>query len=422
MQRQPTSFLLGHVAPVMSLDCRDWMLASGSEDKTCRIWDLRTEKVHKALTGFDSAVTTTSFTSADVHTIYVGSGRKIYTYDLRMESLLLNVDQAAKVYDGAEDEINQIDINYKASYLAACDDAGDVRVLDLKTEKWMRPLERKHQNIAMTVQFVPKKELQALTGGMDKLVVAWDFYKGRATQLIETETPQPAAVQSKQLFNPPFVHSIAAHPSGTRAAVGLGDGTVQFLHTAADPPTAPSLDSASTLSSTTPTKKNKKKAPAGSDNWVVGGRLVDAHSSPIATIGYAGFNSNWLVTSANNGTVAVWDDQAARYESSLLQQEMDHRLMLQQQLQKKKPTAQAIAAVEALGPLPVGRPVEPILEFKTTHVFERVNCIATSQSIPGGEDGHQAAGDPAKNLLFVAGTHPRTGDKKLQGRIAVYPL
>jgi len=106
------------------------------------------------------------------------------------------------------------------------------------------------------------------------------------TPLLPTflETPQPAAVQSKQLFNPPFVHSIAAHPSGTRAAVGLGDGTVQFLHTAADPPTAPSLDSASTLGGAVSTKKNKKKAPAGSDNWVVGGRLVDAHSSPIATM------------------------------------------------------------------------------------------------------------------------------------------
>ena len=53
-------------------------------------------------------MTTTSFTSADAHTIYVGSGHKIYTYDLRMESLLLGVDQAAKVYDGAEDEINQV--------------------------------------------------------------------------------------------------------------------------------------------------------------------------------------------------------------------------------------------------------------------------------------------------------------------------
>ena len=122
----------------------------------------------------------------------------------------------------------------------------------------------------------------------------------------------------------------------------------------------------------------------------------------------------------------MWDDQAARYESFQMHQEMEHRLVLQQQLQNKKPTAQAIAAVEALGPLPVGRPVQPILEFKTSNVFERVNCIATSQSstggTTGGEEGHPSTGDPAKKLLFVAGTHPRTGDKKLQGRIAVYPL
>lgn len=71
----------------------------------------------------------------------------------------------------------------------------------------------------MTVRFVPKKELQgtvqdavvwmrmalllisnltmgpnafgvyfctAISGGMDKLIVAWDFYKRRATQLIST--------------------------------------------------------------------------------------------------------------------------------------------------------------------------------------------------------------------------------------------
>jgi hypothetical protein len=42
----------------------------------------------------------------------------------------------------------QIQINHRATYLAACDDAGDVRVLDLKSHKWMRPLERKHENVS----------------------------------------------------------------------------------------------------------------------------------------------------------------------------------------------------------------------------------------------------------------------------------
>ncbi|KAG0329089.1 WD repeat-containing protein 53 [Dissophora globulifera] len=425
---QPASFLVGHVAPVLTLESRDWMLASGSEDKTCRIWDIRTDKVHKALRGFESSVTTTSF-AADDHTIYVGSGDKVYSYDLRMESLLLNATQASKIYDGAEDEINQedlkkdhqlrhcliqIQVNHKATYLVACDDAGDVRVLDLKSHKWTKRLERRHDNIAMTVQFVPKKELQALSGGMDKLVVAWDFYKGRVMQLIDTDNPQQeGTVQSKQLFNPPFVHSITAHPSGTRVAIGLGDGSIQFLHTAADPPTASTIfqqDGGSSGSS----KKNKKKGSTGAsgkgtEGWLLGGRLVEAHASPIATIEYAGFNANWLVTSASNGSIAVWEDQASRYESFQRQQQV-LEVLKQSQEQQLERLRQNQTLSQEPPVLPFGRPLEPLYEFKTIGVFERVNCVSTSKSSQG------------EKRLFVAGTHARAEEKKLQGRIAVYNL
>ncbi|CAO3570023.1 unnamed protein product [Mortierella alpina] len=402
IQKQPSSFLLGHVAPVLSLDSRDWMLASGSEDKTCRIWDLRTDKVHKALRGFEDPVTTTTFTPADSYTIYVGTGVKIHTYDLRMESLLLEAAQSTRVYDGAQDEINQIQVNHRGTCLVACDDAGDVRVLDLKTHKWMRSLQRQHDNIAMTVQFVPKKDLQALSGGMDKQIVAWDFYKGRPTQLIDTDTPAPAGVQSKQLFNPPFVHSIAIHPSGTRAAIGLGDGTIQFLNTAADTPCAPQQHDEISSAAPAVSKKNKKKTAGssgkGTDGWMVGGRLNDAHGTPIATIEYAGFNPDWLVTSASNGTIAVWDEQGARY-SSLQQQ---NRLQELQKQQLEHPQ-EAIA-------LPYGRPLKPLQEFRVTEAFERINCISTAKVGEG------------ERRLFVAGTHARAGDPRLQGRIAIYQL
>ncbi|KAG0379866.1 WD repeat-containing protein 53 [Mortierella sp. AD032] len=425
-QMQPASFLMGHIAPVLSLDSRDWMLASGSEDRTCRIWDLRTEKVHKALTGFESPVSTTTFTPADSHTIYVGSGTKIHTFDLRMEALVLDsATQSTRVYDGAEDEINQIQVNHRATCLAACDDAGDVRVLDLKTHKWMRKIERTHDNIAMTVQFVPKKDLQALSGGMDKLVVAWDFYKGRATQLIETDTPQADVAQSKQLFNPPFVHSIAAHPSGTRMAVGLGDGSVQFLHTITDLPAAPSASlegDMAALSVTASSKKSKKKAASsgkGNDGWLIGGRLSDAHASSIAAIEYAGFNPGWLITSSSNGSIAIWDDTTARYETMQRQNEI-------LDLQKHNLALAKKGQVEGQVVLPYGRPLQPIMEFRTGGVFERINCIATSKRGVGARDEGAGAGAGVgaggERKLFVAGTHPRIGDKKMQGRIAVYHL
>ncbi|KAF9997424.1 WD repeat-containing protein 53 [Entomortierella chlamydospora] len=238
----------------------------------------------------------------------------------------------------------------------------------------------------------------SLSGGMDKLVVAWDFYKSRATQLIDTDNPQPDGVQSKQLFNPPFVHSIAVHPSGTRAAIGLGDGSIQFLHTSADPPTAPSTSEEVGAGSS---KKSKKKASSGgsgknSEGWLLGGRLSDAHASPVATIEYAGFNPEWLVTSASNGSIAIWDDRSSRYESVQQQQ------LLQELVRKQQPPES----------LPYGRPLQPMQEFRTRDVFERVNCISTGKSADSG----------GSKKLFVAGTHPRIGEKSLQGRIAVYHL
>ncbi|KAF9912590.1 WD repeat-containing protein 53 [Linnemannia zychae] len=339
-----------------------------------------------------------------------------------MEGLVLNsATQSTRVYEGAEDEINQIQINHRATCLAACDDAGDVRVLDLKTHKWMRKIERAHDNIAMTVQFVPKKDLQALSGGMDKLIVAWDFYKGRATQLIETDVPQVEVAQSKQLFNPPFVHSIAAHPSGTRMAVGLGDGSVQFLHTATDLPAAPSstLEGDMAALSVSASKKSKKKTASsgkGNDGWLIGGRLSDAHASPIATIEYAGFNLEWLITSSSNGSIAVWDDATARYEAMQRQNEI-------LDLQKHNMALAKKGQVEGQVVLPYGRPCKPVMEFRTSDVFERVNCVATSKgAVTAAGDESAGVGAGGERKLFVAGTYPRIGDKKMQGRIAVYHL
>lgn len=121
---------------------------------------------------------------------------------------------------------------------------------------------------------------------------------------------------------------------------------------------------------------------------------------------YAGFDSNWLVTSSGNGSIAVWDDQAARYESMRRQQMVEQSMKKGQSMPPSQPEQEV---------LPQGRPLQPLLEFKVSDVFERVNCISTSRPLMVG-DGNKG------KLLYVAGTHSRMGDKKLQGRIALYQL
>lgn len=99
------------------------------------------------------------------------------------------------------------------------------------------------------------------------------------------------------------------------------------------------------------------------------------------------------MTSASNGTIAIWDEHATRYECS-------------KQLSQPKAGA-------ALEPLPLGRPIAPLTEFRVSDVFERLNYVTTSKA---------TGGEGERRKLFVTGTHPRTGDKKLQGRIAVYHI
>jgi hypothetical protein len=96
---------------------------------------------------------------------------------------------------------------------------------------------------------------------------------------------------------------------------------------------------------------------------------------------------------------------------------MKRQLLVEQSLKKAQqvPSRQEHEQTQEQLAMPYGRPLRPLLEFKAAGVFERVNCISTSRCLMVGENNRD-------KLLFVAGTHPRIGDKKLQGRIALYQL
>ncbi len=131
-----------------SVVCLAWdhasRLASGSDDGTCRIWDLRTCKPVRCLNGFGgepvricsgydvlychrcvylppnvlpvwSQVTSVAFNPDLDYSIWAAAGPQIFTYDLRGDAVVLAAPEAR--LDFNQDEINQVVFHPKGTFV-----------------------------------------------------------------------------------------------------------------------------------------------------------------------------------------------------------------------------------------------------------------------------------------------------------------
>ncbi|ORY04911.1 WD40 repeat-like protein [Basidiobolus meristosporus CBS 931.73] len=283
---KPVALLKGHKDAILSIDISDnflnkgSFLATGSEDTTARIWDLKTNRVVWGFKGFEDAITSVKFASNTCpYQFFVSSSNKVYGYDLRnTESPIIT--KSSVIYETNEEEINQIAINEKSTLLATCDDNGEVKVTDISTQKPVKRFRQCHDNIAMSVSFRPKKPWEVFSGGLDSQLIQWDFSRGAPIQVFNM-TEDVDQQQSNQLVNPPFVNSVTVSPDGKIVASALGDGTIQILAAG-------------------PKGKNRGKA-----SWNKG-RLYGGHSYSVAQVKFNPAGDK-LASAGNEGMITLWD-------------------------------------------------------------------------------------------------------------------
>ncbi|EDO28438.1 predicted protein, partial [Nematostella vectensis] len=193
----------GHIESILSLDVNaDGILSSGGEDCLC-VWTKDgSPNIKVNPSGEKREITSVCFSPCYPEQLYASSETKIYCYDLR------NLSSSTLEYDVNEDEINQLAVHDKGRYLAAGDDTGTIKVIDLQEKRLFKTLSRVHTNICSTVQFRPHRPWGLVSGGMDYRVAHWDFSSGRV--LHEVNVQEIAEVQEAggYLINPPFVHSV----------------------------------------------------------------------------------------------------------------------------------------------------------------------------------------------------------------------
>ncbi|XP_070537835.1 WD repeat-containing protein 53-like [Ptychodera flava] len=213
----------GHTDSILCLDCSDsGVVVSGSENGECTLWTAD-GKVLKTISKSEDSVTAVCFSQRKPTKFFISSGNKISEHDCQ------NLSEPVWTCEFNSEEVNQLALNSNEELLAACDDTGQVKVINLRERKLHRTL-RKHSNICTSVKFRKKKQWELVSGSMDECVVQWECGRGRVMTILDMKDfVKESMPGNAYLVNPPLVHSVDISGNDRLLACGLENATVELF-------------------------------------------------------------------------------------------------------------------------------------------------------------------------------------------------
>ena len=200
----------------------DRLLLTGHDASTWKIWSANDwSLLHSIQTSvLGGAVNSVCSSPSNEHQFAVSVEESVLLYDHR------ELAKPVHTFHFNQDEVNQIDIHPKGNFLCSCDDAGEIKVVDIENGKLFKTLFNQHDNICSTVKFHPCKPWEVVSGGLDCNLVRWDFSRGRPLCTVSVIDEEQRKQCGTYTVNPPMVHSLDVVGRNSSVVCGLGNGSV----------------------------------------------------------------------------------------------------------------------------------------------------------------------------------------------------
>ncbi|NWW44002.1 WDR53 protein, partial [Pedionomus torquatus] len=215
----------GHSSSILCLNVnKEGLVASGAEGGELTLWDGDGALAGQLQLPEADNVTSVLFSPHHPSMLYVSHGETISLLDAR------SLKEPIERFHVNEEEINCLSLNETESFLAAADDSGAIKIMDLENKKVSRSL--RHSNICSSVVFRPQRPQSLVSCGLDMQVMLWNLQKARplwTTNLQDCETEDDSPQSAGQFFNPPLAHSLSVASCGNIFVCGAQDGKVRIF-------------------------------------------------------------------------------------------------------------------------------------------------------------------------------------------------